>query len=65
MKSKRKFWLGAAASLILCGPAANARDAANDALFREIYKELVEINTTDSTGDTLAAANAMAKRLLD
>ena len=31
--------------------------------FREIYKELVEINTTDSVGDTLRAAEAMAARL--
>jgi acetylornithine deacetylase/succinyl-diaminopimelate desuccinylase-like protein len=38
---------------------------ANDVLFRSIYKELVEINTTESVGDTLVAANAMAKRLLD
>jgi acetylornithine deacetylase/succinyl-diaminopimelate desuccinylase-like protein len=31
--------------------------------FREIYQELVEINTTDSTGDSLRAAEAMATRL--
>ena len=31
--------------------------------FREIYKELVEINTTDSAGDTVRAAEAMAARL--
>ncbi|MCA1591091.1 MAG: M20/M25/M40 family metallo-hydrolase [Acidobacteria bacterium] len=33
------------------------------ALLREIYKELVEINTTDSIGNTTQAANAMAARL--
>ena len=32
-------------------------------LLREIYKELVEINTTDSVGDNTAAARAMAARL--
>lgn len=32
-------------------------------LLTEIYKELVEINTTDSTGDTTQAALAMATRL--
>ncbi|SRR5258708_4939779 len=32
-------------------------------LFREIYKELVEINTTESAGDTVRAAEAMAARL--
>jgi acetylornithine deacetylase/succinyl-diaminopimelate desuccinylase-like protein len=31
--------------------------------FRDVYKELVEINTTDSVGDTLRAAEAMAARL--
>src|SRR5262245_45962138 len=31
--------------------------------FREIYKVLVEINTTDSAGDTVKAAEAMAARL--
>jgi acetylornithine deacetylase/succinyl-diaminopimelate desuccinylase-like protein len=31
--------------------------------FRQIYQELVEINTTDSTGDSLRAAEAMATRL--
>jgi len=30
---------------------------------REIYQELLEINTTDSAGDTTAAAQAMAARL--
>ncbi len=39
-------------------------DAPSQALAREIYKELVEINTTDSVGDNTAAANAMSKRLL-
>ena len=33
------------------------------AALREIYKELVEINTTDSVGDTTEAARAMAARL--
>src|SRR5947207_2901666 len=32
-------------------------------LFREIYQELVEINTTDSVGDTTRASEAMAARL--
>jgi acetylornithine deacetylase/succinyl-diaminopimelate desuccinylase-like protein len=31
--------------------------------FRQIYKQLVEINTTDSVGDTVKAAQAMAARL--
>jgi acetylornithine deacetylase/succinyl-diaminopimelate desuccinylase-like protein len=32
-------------------------------LARDIYKQLIEINTTDSVGDTTAAAEAMATRL--
>jgi len=31
--------------------------------FRDIYRELIEINTTDSAGDTTKAAEAMAARL--
>jgi acetylornithine deacetylase/succinyl-diaminopimelate desuccinylase-like protein len=34
-------------------------------LSREILKQLIEINTTDSTGGTTAAAEAMQKRFLD
>lgn len=47
--------------------AAPAFAAAPDeaALAREIYAQLVEINTTDSVGDNTAAAQAMAKRLRD
>src|SRR5205823_95562 len=32
-------------------------------LLRDVYKELIEINTTDSVGDCTRAANAMAARL--
>lgn len=35
----------------------------DEELFRAIYRELVEINTTASAGDTLRAAKAMAARL--
>src|SRR5579859_3297913 len=34
-------------------------------LFYDIYKEMVEINTTHSVGDTTQAARAVQKRLLD
>src|SRR5689334_20769845 len=34
-----------------------------DSLAREIFKELIEINTTDSVGDCTKAAEAMAARL--
>jgi acetylornithine deacetylase/succinyl-diaminopimelate desuccinylase-like protein len=47
-----------------CVPAARIDDATRQ-LAREIFKQLIEINTTDSEGNTTTAANAMAKRLLD
>src|SRR5271154_6145386 len=34
-------------------------------LSREIFKQLVEINTSDSVGSTTVATEAMAKRLRD
>ncbi len=53
------------ASLALGAPAQAQRSGHPDeALFRAIYKELVEINTTESSGDTLAAARAMGDRFL-
>ena len=48
--------------LLLIAPLVPETAAAQQA-FRDIYQELVEINTTDSTGDTLRAAEAMAARL--
>jgi acetylornithine deacetylase/succinyl-diaminopimelate desuccinylase-like protein len=40
-------------------------DAAIRSLARDIFQQLIEINTTDSVGSTTVAAQAMAKRLLD
>jgi acetylornithine deacetylase/succinyl-diaminopimelate desuccinylase-like protein len=59
--------IAVATFLLLAASLTNTRAA--DApgpdlqLFREIYRELVEINTTDSAGDTVRAAEAMAARL--
>jgi acetylornithine deacetylase/succinyl-diaminopimelate desuccinylase-like protein len=44
--------------------AAGLDDAARS-LSRDIFRELIEINTTDSAGSTTVAAEAMAKRLVD
>src|SRR4051812_43740187 len=57
--------LGAAVIVFAAVATTRAEDAlAPDAqLFRQIYRELVEINTTDSAGDTVRAAEAMAARL--
>jgi acetylornithine deacetylase/succinyl-diaminopimelate desuccinylase-like protein len=46
-----------------CATAAAAPDA-DQQLARDIYEELVQINTTQSTGDTHQAAKAMGARLL-
>ena len=53
------------AILLLLAPAAlAAQSGPNDRLAREIYKELVEINTTDTpAGNVTRAADAVAARL--
>ena len=46
--------------------AASAQiDDATKQLSHDIFKELIEINTTDSVGNVTTASEAMAKRLLD
>ncbi|MFI4982341.1 MAG: M20/M25/M40 family metallo-hydrolase, partial [Nevskiales bacterium] len=47
------------------GAQAVAADIAPDPLARDIFKQLIEINTSLSVGSTTAAAQAMAQRLLD
>jgi acetylornithine deacetylase/succinyl-diaminopimelate desuccinylase-like protein len=42
-----------------------ALDANSRQLAHDIFKQLIEINTTDSVGSTTVAAEAMRKRLLD
>jgi acetylornithine deacetylase/succinyl-diaminopimelate desuccinylase-like protein len=47
------------------GPGAQpATLAPHQQLLREIYQELIEINTTNSVGDNTKAAEAMARRLI-
>lgn len=48
---------------LLAGTAASQEATPSQKAFREIYQELVEINTSNSAGDTLRAADAMAARL--
>src|ERR1039457_7651405 len=66
MKVRIPHLFGVLALVALLGslPAA-ALDAATRSLARDIFQQLIEINTTDSVGSTTAAAQAMAKRLLD
>jgi len=52
--------------LLLCGSLPSAQlDEATGRLSRQIFQQLIEINTTDSSGSTSVAAQAMAKRLLE
>ncbi|HET9994151.1 MAG TPA: M20/M25/M40 family metallo-hydrolase [Candidatus Acidoferrum sp.] len=52
--------------MMSCGPGARAQDQdAAKQFARDIFKELIEINTTDSVGNVTTAAEAMAKRLRD
>ena len=56
------IWVALGVSLALPALAQSAPTPTQQHL-REIYKELVEINTTDSAGSCTAAAEAMAARL--
>ncbi|MFO1341088.1 MAG: M20/M25/M40 family metallo-hydrolase [Burkholderiaceae bacterium] len=47
------------------GAARAADDEPERARLRQIYQELVEIDTTHATGDTTRAARAMARHLVD
>ncbi|MGA7917269.1 MAG: M20/M25/M40 family metallo-hydrolase [Candidatus Acidiferrales bacterium] len=65
MKFRTSFAL---AALVCMSGAGTLLAQVNDAtkqLSHDIFKQLVEINTTDSVGSTTVAADAMAKRLLD
>jgi len=53
----------AAALLIPFGSASAADPTPQQQALRDIYRELMEINTTDSAGDTVKAAEAMAARI--
>src|SRR6266567_8659463 len=53
----------AGAAFVCCSHAAAQSLDARQQLTRDIYQELIEINTVTATGDTLRAAEAMAARL--
>jgi acetylornithine deacetylase/succinyl-diaminopimelate desuccinylase-like protein len=58
-------WPWALAALLLPVVAAAPADEATRNLARDIFRQLIEIDTTDSSGSTTLAAQAVAKRLLD
>src|SRR2546423_14913896 len=54
-----------AGGVLTTGAAAqDGLSPADRALARDVFKQLIEINTTDSLGNTPRAARAMARRLL-
>src|SRR5258708_4820808 len=53
------------AALLLSATLHAEINDATKKLARDIFRELIEINTTDSAGDNTAAARAMQKRFLD
>jgi acetylornithine deacetylase/succinyl-diaminopimelate desuccinylase-like protein len=54
---------GALMAIMMCGEVAAQMPSPQQQAFRDIYRELIEIDTTDANGDTLKAAEAMAARL--
>ena len=66
MTQERCSWLCLAVAVVstVCALTSTARAADDgEAAFRELYRELVEINTTLSEGSCTTAAEAMAARL--
>jgi acetylornithine deacetylase/succinyl-diaminopimelate desuccinylase-like protein len=62
----RRSFLAVAIATTLLAPALQAQSLARtkwDSTARSLFKELIEINTTESSGSTLKAAQAMAARL--
>jgi acetylornithine deacetylase/succinyl-diaminopimelate desuccinylase-like protein len=57
--------VAATVSLASASASVAETDQASNALAHDIFKELIEINTTDSVGSVTAASEAMAKRLRD
>src|SRR5579871_2917857 len=58
--------IGVAFVLVLAaGSSLRAQSEPPDPLAREIFQQLIEINTTDSVGNVTTAAEAMAARLRD
>jgi acetylornithine deacetylase/succinyl-diaminopimelate desuccinylase-like protein len=68
MKRHKLLWVAAVlTACLIAAPARHSAQAikldAGQQLAREIFQQLIEINTTDSVGDCTAAARAMAERL--
>jgi acetylornithine deacetylase/succinyl-diaminopimelate desuccinylase-like protein len=61
-----KRWVLLFCALMSCSSAVSAQGTEQTKqLARDIFKQLIEINTTDSVGNVTTAAEAMATRLRD
>jgi acetylornithine deacetylase/succinyl-diaminopimelate desuccinylase-like protein len=58
-----RMLISCAARFLIAAAASAGELSPRQQAFRAIYQELVEINTTDSVGDTVKAAEAMAAHL--
>jgi acetylornithine deacetylase/succinyl-diaminopimelate desuccinylase-like protein len=65
----QKWWLGLFSCLVFAvsmqAQQVTPADEATRRLALDIFKQLIEINTTDSVGSVTAAAEAMAQRFRD
>src|SRR6266478_2066476 len=59
-------WILSICLLAICGPVGRTQgQEQTKQLAHDVFKQLIEINTTDSVGNVTTAAEAMAKRLRD
>src|SRR5260370_8030635 len=59
-------WIVAFCLIAICAPRGRSQNQdQTKRLAHDIFKQLIEINTTDSVGNVTTAAEAMAKRLRD
>jgi acetylornithine deacetylase/succinyl-diaminopimelate desuccinylase-like protein len=65
MTRRALYVLAVLFSLVVADPARAQVDDATKKLSHDIFKQLIEINTTDSVGNVTTAAEAMAQRLRD
>src|ERR1700690_3317096 len=65
MTRRALYVLAVLFSLVVADPARAQVDGATKKLSHDIFKQLIEINTTDSVGNVTTAAEAMAQRFRD